>query len=485
MLMTLIVKELKNILLSPKFTATFAVCSILIVLSVFVGIREYRASVRQYETARQLVSEELRQQSDWSGLNNRTYRIPDPMQIFVTGIGNDVGRWSDMNQLNPVKLRNSAYSDDPIFAIFRFIDFSFIVQIVLSLFAFLFTYDAINGERESGTLALVFSNSIPRSRYLSAKLIGSWLGLVIPLLIPVTVGVSLLFAYSIPFDLDHWYRLCSLLVVSAMFFTFFVSLGICISSLTRNSNISFLICLVAWVLFNLILPRAGVIAAAQAVTVPTVAEVEAQQAAYAKDRWEEHTKLFEQRFQERQKALAGLSKEERDSYENDHLWNWMEDDDAKRKEMQKEIEEHGTGLQEDLRNRKSAQERLAFTFSRFSPASAYQLAVMDIAGTNIDLKSNYEDALRTYRTAFNNFTQRKQKESGGRGGIRVTMDSEKGMKIELPRDRGSLDLTELPRFDLPRSAFAFPILDAGILLLAALLAFAGSVAGFLRYDLRS
>src|ERR1043166_4403265 len=263
-----------------------------------------------------------------------------------------------------------------------------------------------------------------------------------------------------------------------MFFTFFVSLGICISSLTRNSNISFLICLVAWVLFNLILPRAGVIAAAQAVTVPTVAEVEAQQAAYAKDRWEEHTKLFEQRFQERQKALAGLSKEERDSYENDHLWNWMEEDDAKRKEMQKEIEEHGTGLQEDLRNRKSAQERLAFTFSRFSPASAYQLAVMDIAGTNIDLKSNYEDALRTYRTAFNNFTQRKQKESGGRGGIRVTMDSEKGMKIELPRDRGSLDLTELPRFDLPRSPFAFPILDAGILLIAALLAFAGSVAGF-------
>lgn len=484
MLRTLITKELKTIILSPKFTATFALCSVLMVLSVFVGIREYRHAVRQYETARQLVSEELRQQSDWSGLNNRTYRLPDPMQIFVTGIGNDLGRWSNLSQLDPVKLRNSAYSDDPIFAIFRVIDFGFIVQIVLSLFAFLFTYDAINGERESGTLALVFSNSIPRSRYLAAKLAGSWLGLVVPLLIPVAIGLLLILAYSIPFDAQHWHQLFSLLFVSVLFFTFFVALGLCISALTRHSNISFLICLVAWVLFILILPRAGVIAAAQAIPVPTVAEVEAQQDAYAKDRWEEHSKLLEQRFQERQKATAGFSKEERESYENNHLWNWMEEDDAKRKEMQKEIDAHGVILQEDLRNRKAAQERLAFTFSRFSPASAYQLAVMDIAGTNIDLKSNYEDALRSYRTTFNDYAQQKQKESGGRGGIRVTMDSEKGMKIELPRDRGSLDLTGMPRFEHPRAAPVFPILDAGILVFAALLAFAGSVAGFLRYDLR-
>ena len=46
MLSTLVIKELKAILLSPKFAATFAVASVLILLSVFIGIREYRAAVQ-------------------------------------------------------------------------------------------------------------------------------------------------------------------------------------------------------------------------------------------------------------------------------------------------------------------------------------------------------------------------------------------------------------------------------------------------------
>ena len=36
MFRTIVYKELKNILLSPKFSATFAVSSILLLLSVFI-----------------------------------------------------------------------------------------------------------------------------------------------------------------------------------------------------------------------------------------------------------------------------------------------------------------------------------------------------------------------------------------------------------------------------------------------------------------
>jgi ABC-type transport system involved in multi-copper enzyme maturation permease subunit len=485
MLTTLIQKELKNILLSPKFSATFAVCTILILLSVYIGIHEYQVAVRQYETASQLVEQELREQTHWTSLNNRTYRQPDPMQIFVSGINNDIGRWSSINQPDPVKLRHSVYSDDPIFAIFRFIDFSFIVQVVLSLFALLFTYDAINGERESGTLALTFSNPVPRTHYLIAKFAGSWLGLVVPLLIPIAVAMLLLIIFQVSFETAHWLKLMSLIGVSFLYFTFFVAFGLLVSSFTRRSNVSFLICLVTWVVFILILPRAGVIIANQMVSVPTVAEVEAQQDAYAKDRLEQHQQYFEDQSRERQAQMENLSKEEREKYQNDHLWNWMEQDDAKRKQMQQEIEAFGAKLQEDLRNRKAKQEQLAFVFSRFSPASAYQLAVMQIAGTNIDLKTRYEDALRSYRTTFNDYAQQKQKESSDIGGIRITMDSEKGLSINAPREKGTLNLTDMPRFTSAHEMFTFPFVDTAILFLSILLAFAGSVIGFLQYDLRS
>ncbi len=162
MFVTLFEKELKAILLSPKFVATFGVCSLLILLSVFIGIQEHRAAVDQYETAIQLADQEIREATSWWGVNNRVYRRPNPMQIFASGVNNDIGRLSNISTWTEVKLRQSAYSDNSLFALFRFIDFTFIVQVVLSLFAILFTYDAINGERESGTLKLAFSNAVPR-----------------------------------------------------------------------------------------------------------------------------------------------------------------------------------------------------------------------------------------------------------------------------------------------------------------------------------
>ena len=74
MLSLLIQKELKSIIASPKFAATFGTCAVLILLSVFIGIQEYRASMTQYETARQLNDQEMAESSSWSALHTRVYR---------------------------------------------------------------------------------------------------------------------------------------------------------------------------------------------------------------------------------------------------------------------------------------------------------------------------------------------------------------------------------------------------------------------------
>jgi ABC-type Na+ efflux pump permease subunit len=77
-------------------------------------------------------------------------------------------------------------------------DLMFIVQVVLSLFAILFTYDSICGEREAGTLKLNFANPIPRTSYIISKIVGSWLGLSIPLIIPMLLGLALVLVCGIP-----------------------------------------------------------------------------------------------------------------------------------------------------------------------------------------------------------------------------------------------------------------------------------------------
>jgi ABC-type transport system involved in multi-copper enzyme maturation permease subunit len=484
----MVLKELKAILLSPKFPATFAVCAGLMLLSVFIGVREYKAAVGQYETARQLVDQELRAQSSWMGANGEAYRRPDAMQVFVTGTNNDIGRFSRISTFQPAKLQNSPYSDDPIFAVFRSVDFAFIVQIVLSLFAILFSYDAINGEREHGTLQLTFSNPIPRVQYLVAKFAGTWLGLVGPLVIPVLLSILYVMVSGVPLETVHWLKLGVLLGISLLFFTCILSFGLLFSTVTRRSNVSFLVSLVTWIAAVLIIPRVGAMAAGQMVSVPSVAETEGQRDAYEKQQWEQHMADMSQRWKERNAPTEGMSKSEREAFRDAHLAEWMEQDDAARKAMQKDIEQHGEKLNEDLRNRKAEQERAGLMLARFSPASAYQLAVMNLAGTDIGLKSRYEDAIQAFRKTFNDFTALKQKESGNSGGIRISMDSDKGFSFSAPREKGVIDVSELPQFAPPVRTFAEAVLptalDIGILVLYTVLALAGAMIAFLRYDVR-
>lgn len=488
MFRNLLEKELKVIILSPKFTATFLVCSTLIVLSVFVGIKDYQAATRQYEAAVQLADQQMREGSSWMGLTNRTYRKPDPMQIIVAGINNDVGRYSVINSVESVKLTNSVYSDDPIFAVFRYIDLTFIFQVVLSLFAILFTFDAINGERESGMLQLTFSNAVPRVQYLLAKFIGSLLALFVPLLIPLLLTVLLLLVYKVPFNGEDWTRIGTWLLLSLLFFTCFVSFGLFVSTLVRRSAVSFLICLVSWVLFVLIIPRTSIMAAGQMVSVPSVGEIEGQQDGFAKQRWQKYTEALSDLWRSRSAQMEGLSGYEREAYRDDHMWDWMQEDDKSRKAVRIDIDEFSRKLREDVRNRREVRERLGLSLSRFSPASAYQLAAMNLSGTNLALKSRYEDAMDSYRDNFNGFVEKKREESGGSGGIRVTVSSEAGLKISTDRERGTLDLTEMPRFEAPKEPFFAAlgpsIPDFGLLAIYSIVGFLGAFIGFLRYDLR-
>jgi ABC-type transport system involved in multi-copper enzyme maturation permease subunit len=488
MLRTIIEKELKAILLSPKFAVTFGACSLLIILSVLIGIQEYRAAVRQHETATQLAEQQLREASSWMGINNRVYRQPDPMQIFVSGVNNDIGRFSIVSNFEGIKLRNSIYSDDPIFAVFRFIDLTFIFQVVLSLFAILFTYDAINGERENGTLQLSFANAIPRAQYLLGKFLGALLGLVVPLLIPILIGILLVLVFQISFTATHWAKLATVLGISLLFFTCFVAIGLFISTLTKRSSVSFLIALVTWVLLVLIVPRAAVMAAGQMVRVPAVAEIESQRDAYERDQWQKLTQGLQERWRKRSAGMEGMTVSEREAHRDEHEWDWMQEDDAHRKAAQKDIEQYALKLREELRNRKIQQEKLAFALSRFSPASAYQLATINLAGTDIAVKTRYEDAMQIYRTAFTEAVEKKREASGGQDGIRIEFNSDTGMKFSLGRAGGSLDVSDLPRFTAPEMSFAEAlapaVIDFGLLAVYAILAFVGAFVAFLRYDVR-
>lgn len=484
----LVEKELKNIVLSPKFVATFGVCSLLILLSVFVGIQEYKASVAQYEVAQQLTEQQVREATNWWGVNNTAYRAPDPLMIFASGVNYDVGRLSNISTWTEVKLEQSTYMNDTIFAIFRFIDFAFIVQVVLSLFAILFTYDAINGERESGTLKLTFANAVPRGQYVLSKFVGSWLGLTIPLLIPILIAVLLVMVMGVPMEGVHWSRLGAFIGVSVLYFTFFIAFGLLVSALTKRSSVSFLVLLVAWVILVLIVPRAATMAAGQLVPVPSVAEIESQKDRFRTDRWDQHREEMSD-FWEARQPPEGLSEEEQRAYRQERMDQWMQEMDELRQVVQADIAENERKVNEDLRNKKAVQEELAFTLSRLSPASAYQLAVMNLAGTNTAMKSRYEDSMQAYKTIFTDFVEDKRAEEQAEQRRQARNNSGGGVRIRFSGSNDEpIDVSEMPRYEAPEqslsNALAPSIIDFGLLAFFSIAAFAGAFLAFVRYDVR-
>lgn len=490
MLGTLIQKELKAMTLSPKFIATFSVCSFLLIMSVLIGINEYKQAVTQYETVNQLANERLNQVATWHSVTYREHRKPSPLQIFTSGLSYDIGRWSDIQAESTVKMKNSIYSDDPIFAVFRILDFTFIVQIVFSLLAILFTFDAINGEKERGTLRLVFSNAVSRTQYILAKCIGSWLGLMIPIIIPILISVLLVMLFGVPFTGSEWIRLILIIGTSLLYLTFFVVFGVFISTMSKRSSVSFLFSLVLWIAFVLIIPRGGVVAAGHIVSVPRLGEIEGQRDAYSKSKWEEFYKANEERWRRRSEedTDSSSSGDEEGGIDEGEVWAQLQEEQEMRKQVTLDIENYEAMLLEDLKNKQRIQQNLGFILSRFSPAATYQLAVMTLSNTDLNLKSTYEEALSDYRSDFNDYVERKSEDAGpGAGAVMITVDSEKGFSLTTGRQE-AIDVSDRPVFTHPVVSLTeiMPgvMINIAILLLMTLAVLVGAYYSFIRYDLR-
>lgn len=477
MLKTLIEKELKAILLSPKFVSVFSVCSILVVLSVYLEIEEYQTGVRHYETINSQLDQQTKELTSWSSVRLNIVRSPDPMHIFVTGINNDIGRQSPIIRGDIIKLYGSRYSDQLLFAIFRSLDLMFIVQVVLSLFAILFTYDSICGERDAGTLKLNFANPIPRTTYILAKIAGSWLGLMIPLIIPLAIGVVLVFIYRIPMTTAHWIRFFLLIFISGLYLSFFICLGVLFSSLSKAPSSSFLYLLVIWICFVLIIPRAGVMIAGQFLSVPTAAEISAKLTEKQREISRQLTEWMSEYSKEINSRMASLSDVDQQKKANELTEQYSKDVTKKFAEFNQEIDKYHISLNEEWRNRKVEQEMLGFSLSRFSPASAFQLATMELSGTGLSLKTEYEDQLQAYKEIFNTFIAKKEDKAGG---IFRQLSDEKNPE--------NIDIREIPEFRFANRSLSqvmqITIIDIGILAFYILITIAGTFIAFIRYDVR-
>ncbi len=468
----IIEKELRDLIGSTKFALAFGVCAVLILLTFYIGARNYQISQRQYEAA---LAENLRQMeglTDWLMVrNHRIFLPPQPLAALVTGISNDIGRNIEVRGRGEVGAEDSRYGDDPIFAVFRFLDLDFVFQIVLSLFAILFAYDAISGEKERGTLRLSFANAVPRDKYILGKIAGTFLALALPLLIPVLIGSFILPLLGVPMTGNDWGRLALVVIAGMLYFGVFLTLSVFISTLTERSSSSFLLLLVVWIFAVLIVPRASVLLAGRAVKVPSLDELASQRARLSAQLWNE----------DREKM--GAFKPDNTGNPEQMVNQFNKFMQTLADERDKKMAELSSRLNEERSNREAVRERWAFGLARISPAAAFSLASTNLVGTSIALKQHYLNFATDYQQTYAKFMREKTGGmlTGGRIMMFRTRDGEAAKKDPInPREIPPFVYQPIPLPEL----FGSAILDLGILLLFNLIFFAGAYVAFLRYDVR-
>ena len=284
MLKDIIKKEILETITSAKFVFTFLLCAILILLSVFTGISNYRSDAKEYTAALALNKKNLESQPSYqalAGLGTKINKSPQVLGAIASGVDEAVGRVATVNIAYDPNLVDSKYESNPIFSVFGALDLTFIVKIVLSLFAILFTYDAIVGEKERGTLKLTLSNRVPRDRLILGKVIGGFISLLIPLIIPLVLSMLMLLVFpNISMNGEYWGRLLLMFLMYFLYLSVFFTLGLFVSARTSRSSTSFLVLLFIWVIFVTVIPKLSVMTAAQIKPIPSVHEITAKKDAF-------------------------------------------------------------------------------------------------------------------------------------------------------------------------------------------------------------
>ena len=259
MLTTLIRRELLDNLMTFRFAVAVLIMLLLVVANTAVLIKDYERRLEAYNTA--LKTEERRSQElkTYSGGRLNVARPPNPLSIFNIGLDKRLGNeiWIS-HSFVPTLWDTGTYKlTNPLLNLFTSIDIVFIFEVVLSLIALIFAYDAITGERERGTLRLVLTHPVRRGQILLAKYISAMLCLLVPLLMSLLLAIILLTTSTvISLSTGDFLRIGGIILSSIVYLSVFYLIGMLISTVTRRTGTALMLAMFVWGFWVLVYPNA-------------------------------------------------------------------------------------------------------------------------------------------------------------------------------------------------------------------------------------
>jgi len=423
---TLIMKEVAETVLDLRFVVGTVLCVVLIPLGMYVSREDYEqrltACQREHETYRQ------RHGTPEPPVTGREeaqgFRPPSILSIFASGLDPFLPDKVITSYTGLFRTVKEPGIDNPQSLLFGKADLLFNITFIVSLMALIFTFSAVSGERERGTLRLMIANAVPRSRILLSKVVGRYVALLAPFLISILIAMLIL---EVSPDVSIgsaqvWPVLLVILAATLLFLLGMVCLGVCISTFTRHSMGSIVLLFLVWAMFLFGVPKVSPMLAEILHPAESASVIDLTKRMAREEIEREFQKTERETIDVRWKAEleAVLSKREEGqagqiiAIQSSGREVTVDDPEANARlrelaakyvpekaqlatECQTRIAAELMKIEEDYQNNRTVQFFAAMNLARLSPVSCYTYLVSGLCGTGVTEPDNFVANARRFQ----------------------------------------------------------------------------------------
>jgi ABC-type transport system involved in multi-copper enzyme maturation permease subunit len=466
-------KEILQNLLSLRFIFSLLLIVILFASSGFVFVAGHRTQSENYLEKTNKNLSGFREQADQlykiAFYNHEIWRTPKPLTFCAGGHEKSLPNCFGTDAFGSawwVKGRHNF-----LLRQFGDLDWVFIISLPLSFLALFLTYDSICGEREAGTLRLILSRPIPRSKVLLGKYTGAMITITMPLLVGLFVNLIIVYSSGvIELNADDWLKMLVIILSSILYLSIFILLGIFISGRMAYPTNSMVALLLIWVGLVILLPCLGRAVSDVFYKTPSDA-VWTRKYSDMVDQWDRDAKAG--KFGENATSLdpdpnhPSVNPPAAARYWNAFMVGVMQQ-------------------REDEHNQRVAQALAGRRYAYLSPLVIYQQATETIAGTGIHRCRNIWEQITRYRHQLKDYVLSQDAEDPDSLHLLFCIDS--AVKGWNAISKKSVDFNTVPKFQEKEwtigESLRLAIWDIGLLALFNLWLFVASWVSFMKYDVR-
>jgi ABC-type transport system involved in multi-copper enzyme maturation permease subunit len=248
-------------------------------------------------------------------------------------------------------------------------DTSFVIKLLVSLFALIFSLGALTREKEVGTLRATLSQPIRPLMLILSKSLGASISLLMPFAAAYFVEIIYLrLAHGL---LSGWHDLARAILIfglASLYGVVFVHIGLFISTITTRTRIAITTTLLTWVMIVQILPNVSVLMAKLRAPTPSYNQ-------------------FNARLRE---ARRRILQEEAEANPSSRTARPSSQSMPRVFEIERQVTDNYLASKKDQNCR-------ARLFAALSPAGALTFGSSDLASTGVDAYNSYLELIRSGR----------------------------------------------------------------------------------------